>query len=73
MLSAAIDSVKIHIKGNSVTRQLAALLHLIRPHQWVKNGFLLGPLLFSGSLANPSAVIRTMEAFLCFCLLSSGV
>jgi len=73
VLSAAIDSVKIHIKGNSVTRRLAALLHLIRPHQWVKNGFLLGPLLFSGSLANPSAVIRTMEAFLCFCLLSSGV
>jgi 4-hydroxybenzoate polyprenyltransferase len=73
VLSATIDSVKIFVRDNSIAKRLAAILWLARPHQWVKNGFVLAPLLFSGSLWNLSALARAAEAFLCFCLLSSGV
>lgn len=73
MFSEAVNSVRVHIKSNSTAKQLAAFLYLIRPHQWVKNGFLLAPLLFSGSLTNLPALIRAIKACFCFCLLSSGV
>ncbi|HID55445.1 TPA: decaprenyl-phosphate phosphoribosyltransferase [Candidatus Poribacteria bacterium] len=73
MFSEAVNSVRVHIKSNFTAKQLAAFLYLIRPHQWVKNGFLLAPLLFSGSLTNLPSLIRAIKACFCFCLLSSGV
>jgi 4-hydroxybenzoate polyprenyltransferase len=46
---------------------------LIRPNQWVKNFFIVFPLLFSGNLLHPSAVLRVALTFAVFCLLASGV
>ena len=46
---------------------------LIRPHQWVKNGFVLAPLIFAGKLFDLPSVIQAFSAFSAFCLLSSGV
>jgi 4-hydroxybenzoate polyprenyltransferase len=46
---------------------------LCRPWQWVKNAFVLAPLLFSPSAWNARAVYAAVVATLCFCLLSSGV
>jgi len=46
---------------------------LIRPRQWVKNGFVLAPLLFSGKAGNPGAVADAIGAFACFCMLASGI
>lgn len=48
-------------------------LRLIRPAQWVKNFFVLAPLLFSRRFTEPAAVLDGIEAFLIFCALASGV
>lgn len=46
---------------------------LVRPHQWVKNGFLFAPLVFSKHLMDPAYVLHVLEAFAIFCILSSIV
>jgi 4-hydroxybenzoate polyprenyltransferase len=50
-----------------------AVFRLIRPQQWVKNLFVLAPLLFSGQARQGASQIRGLTAFLAFCLLASTV
>jgi 4-hydroxybenzoate polyprenyltransferase len=50
-----------------------AWLRLLRPRQWVKNTFVLAPLLFSGRVAQPDAVLHALAAFVLFCLVASGI
>src|SRR5262245_26072004 len=45
----------------------------MRPWQWVKNLFVLTPLLFSHNLFAPAAVGRALASFVLFCLVSSSV
>jgi 4-hydroxybenzoate polyprenyltransferase len=57
-------------------RSLAAILELLRPTQWSKNLILFAALLFSPArvvLENAQAVLRSVEGFVAFCLLSSAV
>lgn len=44
-----------------------ALLRLLRPAQWLKNGFVLAPLIFSRSFVSRPAVIHSLAAFAIFC------
>jgi 4-hydroxybenzoate polyprenyltransferase len=44
----------------------------LRPKQWIKNFFIFGALLFSQNLLNEPLVIKTIEAFVAFCLVSSA-
>lgn len=55
-----------------VTARFIGLLRLIRPKQWIKNGFVFAPLIFSGELLNPSAVSHTLLAAFFFCVASSA-
>lgn len=48
-------------------------IRLLRPRQWVKNAFVLAPLLFSGRLTEVAAIALAGAAFAAFCLLASGV
>ncbi len=52
--------------------QLCGLVRLIRPKQWVKNGFVLAPLIFTGEFLQTSAVKQALVATLLFCLASSA-
>jgi 4-hydroxybenzoate polyprenyltransferase len=52
---------------------LAAWVRLLRPRQWIKNGFVLAPLLFSGRFVQPYSVGLAFTAFVLFCLLASGI
>lgn len=49
------------------------LIRLMRPHQWVKNGFVFIGLLFGHAWKDPQMVAQALSAFLAFCLLSSAV
>jgi decaprenyl-phosphate phosphoribosyltransferase len=49
------------------------LLRAARPHQWVKNSFVVFPLVFAQRMYDPDAVFRTLLAVAAFCLLSSAV
>ena len=49
------------------------LLRLMRPHQWVKNVFVLTGLLFGHVWNNPTLVTQAIIAFVAFCLISSTI
>jgi len=51
----------------------AALLSSVRPMQWIKNGFVFGPLLFSRHLTNAATDLRVAAGFGLFCLASGGI
>ena len=48
-------------------------IRLIRPQQWIKNAFVLTPLLFSGKFLDFAADLRAGLAFISFCFLASAV
>jgi len=50
-----------------------ALVELARPAQWIKNGFVLLPLIFAQAAGNPAAVRGALLATFAFCLASSAV
>ena len=52
---------------------MKAYIKLARPHQWIKNGFLFAPLIFSRHLFEGGYVWTELYAFLVFCLLSSAI
>jgi decaprenyl-phosphate phosphoribosyltransferase len=56
----------------SKERPVAALVRLLRPRQWIKNGFVLAPLIFSGEFAHPEAVVNALIATALFCAASSA-
>jgi len=52
--------------------QIWNLARLMRPKQWVKNGFVLAPLIFTGEFLNKSAIADAVLAMVFFCLASSA-
>jgi decaprenyl-phosphate phosphoribosyltransferase len=50
-----------------------AILVTLRPHQWVKNLFVIAPLVFSKHLFDAGFALRTLGATLAFCALSGAV
>jgi 4-hydroxybenzoate polyprenyltransferase len=57
---------------SNVTSRVKGLIRLIRPKQWIKNGFVLAPLVFTGSFMSPSAIRLAFIAAAMFCLASSA-
>jgi decaprenyl-phosphate phosphoribosyltransferase len=49
-----------------------ALLHLARPQQWAKNVLVLAAPGAAGVLLEGEAIVKTLIAFVCFCLAASG-
>lgn len=62
------DTVVTH----SPLAQLLGLIKLVRPKQWVKNLFVLAPLVFSGEFLDADAVGMALQAALLFCVASSA-
>ncbi len=52
---------------------MPALVQLMRPAHWLKNVFVLAPVVFAQQLTNLDSIGRAALAFLCFCLASSAV
>ncbi|MFN4117839.1 decaprenyl-phosphate phosphoribosyltransferase [Acidovorax sp.] len=53
--------------------QLPGLWKLVRPRQWIKNSFVLAPLVFAGEFANRHAIGQALLAMVLFCVASSAV
>jgi 4-hydroxybenzoate polyprenyltransferase len=61
-----VDSIKsVHVK-------FLSLIRLLRPKQWVKNLFVLAPLLFSGEFKSQTSLLHALLAFGIFCVASSS-
>ncbi|HEU4563857.1 MAG TPA: decaprenyl-phosphate phosphoribosyltransferase [Gemmatimonadaceae bacterium] len=48
-------------------------VRLVRPSHWVKNFFVLAPLLFSGRATQADEIARALGAFVMFCMLASAI
>lgn len=51
----------------------SALFKSLRPHQWIKNGFVLLPLLFAQGVFCYSSLLKALAAFVIFCLLTGAI
>jgi 4-hydroxybenzoate polyprenyltransferase len=56
----------------SNTLPIVGLLRLMRPRQWIKNTFVLAPLVFAREFTDPGAVANALIAFLLFCVAASA-
>jgi decaprenyl-phosphate phosphoribosyltransferase len=52
---------------------LWGLLQTLRPHQWVKNVFVLAPVVFAREIFDPLLLYRAGGAFIVFCVLAGAV
>jgi hypothetical protein len=48
------------------------ILKSLRPQQWIKNLFIFAPLIFSRNILNGPLLLKTVEALVAFCLVSSA-
>jgi 4-hydroxybenzoate polyprenyltransferase len=51
---------------------LIEIFKSLRPQQWIKNFFIFAPLIFSQNIFNRPLLLKTIEAFAAFCLVSSA-
>ncbi|MBW2522996.1 MAG: decaprenyl-phosphate phosphoribosyltransferase [Deltaproteobacteria bacterium] len=49
------------------------VLRTMRPHQWVKNLFVLAPVVFAKNLTHPDVIQGAVSAFAIYCLLAGAV
>ena len=52
---------------------LKGLIKTARPHQWVKNLFVVAPLVFAKGLSDADLVVRAIAAFFCFSFAASAI
>jgi decaprenyl-phosphate phosphoribosyltransferase len=59
--------------GSGLWWRIGGLVRTIRPHQWVKNVFVLAPVVFAKDLFDPKLFLRAAGSFGVFCLLAGAV
>jgi 4-hydroxybenzoate polyprenyltransferase len=52
--------------------RLRGAVALLRPRQWIKNSFVLAPLVFAGEFRDPAAIRQALSAAALFCVGSSA-
>lgn len=60
------------VTKHTFAEKLLGLIKLCRPKQWVKNGFVLAPLIFSSEFRHVTAIYASLLATLLFCIASSA-
>jgi decaprenyl-phosphate phosphoribosyltransferase len=60
-------------KEGTLPWRIRGLIKQMRPEQWLKNSFVLAPLVFAKHLNHPSIIISAVGGFGVFCLLASGI
>jgi len=65
-------SVQVIPSAKKPASLTVALFAGLRPLDWIKNFFVLAPLLFSGHLFTTEPVSKSLLGFILFCILSSG-
>jgi 4-hydroxybenzoate polyprenyltransferase len=57
----------------SLLWRIGGVLRSVRPHQWVKNVFVLAPVVFAKEMFDAPLLVRAGLAFVVFCLLAGAV
>jgi len=53
--------------------QLVEIFKSLRPQQWIKNLFIFAPIIFSQNIFNLPLLLKTIIAFIVFCILSGSL
>lgn len=56
----------------ALMKRLSGLWTLMRPRQWIKNSFVLAPLVFAGAIHDRNAIAQALLAMALFCVASSA-
>ena len=67
------EATPARARATSTSSQARLLLKTMRPKQWTKNVFVWAALLFDRKLFEIQPFLRTLIAFILFCLISSAV
>lgn len=59
--------------GDGKMGRIEALVRLLRPQQWIKNFFVLAPILFGGELFNVGALLKGAVVFFAFSFAASSI
>lgn len=59
-------------RPSSALLKWSGFLRLMRPRQWIKNSFVIAPLVFAGQFKDMHAVVQALEAAILFCVASSA-
>ncbi len=51
---------------------MSPFIRILRPEQWIKNGFVLAPLIFAEKMFDTRSLFLSLAAFFVFCVASSG-
>ncbi len=70
---APVGEPSPEVARKSIIWRVRGLIRTIRPHQWVKNVFVLAPVVFASKLFDPILLTNAAIAFLAFCLLAGAV
>jgi 4-hydroxybenzoate polyprenyltransferase len=60
-------------EGDGLLWRLGGVVRTVRPHQWVKNVFVLAPIVFAKEVFDALLLERATAAFFVFCLLAGAV
>jgi len=60
-------------REGTVLWRVRGVIRTMRPVQWVKNLFVLAPIVFAKELTRPSFILAALGAFAIFCLLAGAV
>src|SRR5215471_15008564 len=72
-MSSSPDTAVLQARGRASAFTVRGLVRCMRPSQWIKNGFVLIPLVFSNKLRQPPMALREAAVMAAFCLVASGV
>ncbi|HMR06644.1 MAG TPA: decaprenyl-phosphate phosphoribosyltransferase, partial [Polyangiaceae bacterium] len=59
--------------SGSLLWRIGGVIKTVRPHQWVKNVFVLAPVVFAKEIFDPLLLTRAAGAFIVFCFLAGAV
>lgn len=68
-----VEIMRKTIKTQFALSEILGLIQLIRPKQWIKNCFVVAPLIFSAEFLKLDAILNTFYAVLLFSLAASAV
>lgn len=71
--SAPRSSPRAEVKGHGLLWRVGGVIRTVRPHQWVKNVFVLAPVVFAKEIFDGKLLENAASAFLVFCMLAGAV
>jgi len=71
--SSSVPPSGVLVEGSGLWWRIGGVVRTVRPHQWVKNVFVLAPVVFAKEVFDRNLLEHATAAFFVFCLLAGAV